>query len=317
MREESERRVKKRRPWVAGALSFLQPGLGHLHAGNPGAAILLYVCALLGLVLFGLVVVLSPIPEPFHVVTGIAVPIAVYLYAVTSSVRLARRQPADYRLRWYNRWYVYVLILLVVSLIPDTDIIKQFSFQAYKMAAGSMSPTIAKGDHVLVNRLAYGLQAPGDCRIDEDWLSWTCYTSTPLIEVGQPRFGDVIVFRYPEDEDKLFIKRIAGLPGDTIEIRDKVLHVNGQPVEDAAYTRRIDAKVYERSVNARDNFGPVVVPEEAYFTLGDNRDQSFDSRFWGFLRRDKIVGKVATIYWSFDETPRWERIGRRIHHLSE
>ncbi len=127
--------------------------------------------------------------------------------------------------------------------------------------------------------------------------------------------GDVIVFQYPEDESKDFLKRVVGLPGDTIEIKDKIVYINGALVDDKAYTKRVDPDTIKREINPRDNFGPVVVPGKSYFVLGDNRDQSLDSRFFGYVEASKIKGKVSVIYWSWDgkdSRVRWERIGRSI-----
>ena len=124
----------------------------------------------------------------------------------------------------------------------------------------------------------------------------TCYTSHPLISFGDPQRGDVIVFRFPEDEEKDFIKRIVGLPGDTIEVRNKIVFVNGKALDDKGYTQRVDPGIIHGSVNPRDNFGPVTVPDKSYFVMGDNRDQSLDSRFWGYVRwRKSEVKRFVSI----------------------
>jgi signal peptidase I len=130
-----------------------------------------------------------------------------------------------------------------------------------------------------------------------------------------PQRQDIIVFKYPEDETKDFMKRVIGMPGDVIEIRDKQVVLNGAPLDDRSYTQRVDPNVIDRGVNPRDNFGPVTVPQEVYFVLGDNRDQSLDSRFWGYVKLSKIKGKVSLIYWSWDtmnSRVRWERIGQTV-----
>jgi len=145
-----------------------------------------------------------------------------------------------------------------------------------------------------------------------------CYTSSTVVAFGKPQRGDIIVFRFPEDEEKDFIKRIVGGPGDTVQIRNKVVIVNGQPLDDKAFTQRIDPGIIDSTVNPRDNFGPVTVPEGSYFVMGDNRDQSLDSRFWGYVREEKIRGKAFRIYWSWSgqgnwtEWVRWERFGKAI-----
>ncbi len=125
--------------------------------------------------------------------------------------------------------------------------------------------------------MAGGLQVP------HGFPPVTCYTTKTIVSFGEPQRGDVIVFRYPEDEEKDFIKRIVGLPGDAIEVRNKVVYINGRSTDDRAYTQRVDPGTIDGSINPRDNFGPVTVPEESYFVMGDNRDQSLDSRFWGYV----------------------------------
>lgn len=213
------------------------------------------------------------------------------------------------------REYAEAIILAMLLAFA----IRVFVVQAFKIPSGSMIPTLLIGDHILVSKLSYGLQWPGDCKLRMSFPPITCYTSHAIISFGDPQRGDVIVFRYPEDEEKDFIKRIIGLPGDTIEIRNKIVYINGKPLEDQAYTQRVDPGTISGSINPRDNFGPVTVPQGAYFVMGDNRDQSLDSRFWGFVNAEKIRGKAFRIYWSWNghgdwkHWVRWERIGKAIH----
>ncbi|MBM4125070.1 MAG: signal peptidase I [Nitrospira sp.] len=210
----------------------------------------------------------------------------------------------------------YAEAIIVAMLLAFA--IRVFMVQAFKIPSGSMIPTLQIGDHILVSKLSYGIQWPADCKVRMTFPPVTCYTSRTLVSFGQPERGDVIVFRYPEDEEKDFIKRIVGLPGDQIEIRNKTVLVNGVPMDDRAYTQRIDPGVIDGMINPRDNFGPITVPEDAYFVMGDNRDQSLDSRFWGFVRTEKIKGKAFRIYWSWSgqgdwkQWVRWERLGQAI-----
>lgn len=196
--------------------------------------------------------------------------------------------------------------------------IRVFVVQAFKIPSGSMIPTLLIGDHILVSKLSYGFQWPADCKLQWNVPPVNCYTSTTVIEFGKPQRGDVIVFRFPEDEEKDFIKRIVGIPGDTVQLRNKVVFVNGQPLDDKAFTQRIDPGIIDSTINSRDNFGPVTVPEGSYFVMGDNRDQSLDSRFWGYVREEKIRGKAFRIYWSWSgqgnwtEWVRWERFAKGI-----
>ena len=153
-----------------------------------------------------------------------------------------------------------------------------------------MAPTLLKGDRFLIDKSIY--------------------------RVGKsPQRGDIIVFKYPEDETKDFIKRVIGMPGDIIEGRNKQVILNGAPLDDQSYTQRVDPAVIDGAVNPRDNFGPLTVPRGSYFVPGDNRDQSLDSRFWGYVEAGKINGKAVMISWSWDgenSRIRWDRIGKRI-----
>jgi signal peptidase I len=178
--------------------------------------------------------------------------------------------------------------------------IRSFVVQAFKIPSGSMIPTLLIGDHILVNKFVYGVRLP--------------YFGTEIVPVGKPRRGDVVVFIYPQDEDKDFIKRVVGVEGDTVEVRDKRLHVNGEPVADphAHFAEGEDG----RAVAPRDNYGPFQVPPGYIFVMGDNRDRSYDSRFWGPVALDKVKGKAFLIYWSWDgggRWARWERIGELIY----
>ena len=168
-----------------------------------------------------------------------------------------------------------------------------------------MIPTLAIGDHVLVNKFIYGIRIP--------------MTDRTLVVVRQPHRGDIIVFRYPEDESKDFIKRVVGEPGDVIEVRNKRLYLNGA-LPDEPYAVHRDPALLPAQLQPRDQFGPVTVPQSSYFVMGDNRDQSLDSRFWGFVKNSQIKGQAFLIYWSWKgmveggitQWVRWGRIGRVI-----
>lgn len=210
----------------------------------------------------------------------------------------------------------YAEAIIIAILLAFT--IRVFVVQAFKIPSGSMIPTLLIGDHILVSKLAYGLQWPTDCHFKLSFPPMTCYSSTMVMDFGTPQRGDIIVFRYPEDEEKDFIKRIIGLPGEEIRIHNKIVYINSQPLRDQDYTQRVDPGVIDGKINPRDNFGPITVPQDSYFVMGDNRDQSLDSRFWGFVKMDKIKGKAFLSYWSWNgqgqwtDWVRWERIGKVI-----
>lgn len=207
-----------------------------------------------------------------------------------------KRSEADTPSRKKSRLRENVEAIMIAILLAL--FIRTFIVQAFKIPSGSMKPTLKIGDHILVNKFTYGVDLP--------------FTDVTIIPGGRPERGDIIVFEYPVEPDKDFIKRVIGTPGDVVEIRDKTAYVNGEPV-DQGYTMHTEDYVIPAGKNARDNFGPVRVPENAYFVLGDNRDNSYDSRFWGFVEEETIKGKAFIIYWSWDSEqfwPRWSRLGQ-------
>jgi signal peptidase I len=195
------------------------------------------------------------------------------------------------------REYVEAILLAVVIAF----FIRTFVIQAYKIPSGSMKPTLLVGDHILVSKFNYGVKLP--------------FIRSTLIPVGTPKRGDILVFIYPEDRSKDFIKRVIGIPGDTIEIRDKKIFLSGKPMTDT-HGVHSDSLIIPGAVQPRDNFGPVKVPEGSLFVMGDNRDESYDSRFWGFVDMKDVLGKALIIYWSWNQEEygvRWSRIGTILH----
>jgi signal peptidase I len=188
-----------------------------------------------------------------------------------------------------------LLVALLLALF-----IRSFVAQAFKIPSGSMIPTLQIGDHILVSKLAYGLRLPYP--LEKMLFSWS-----------QPRRGDIVVFVYPKDRGKDFIKRVVAVEGDTIEVRHKQVYVNRKKIEDKhAYFAENSREV----PGPRDNFGPLAVPPHHIFVMGDNRDRSHDSRFWGLVNLDEVKGKAFVIYWSWDGRDRWvrwERIGDIIY----
>ncbi len=175
-------------------------------------------------------------------------------------------------------------------------VLTTFIVQAFKIPSGSMLETLQIGDHLLVNKFLYGLRNP----FNDDYI----------IRGVEPKAGDIIVFRYPKDRSLDYIKRIVGVPGDTLEMRNKVLYRNGVAVKEP-YTQHSQPLLM---LPERDNWGPITVPEDKFFALGDNRDDSSDSRFWGFLDRKDIRGKAWRIYWSANglSNIRLNRIGQLV-----
>ena len=184
--------------------------------------------------------------------------------------------------------------------------VRTFVVQAFKIPSGSMEPNLLIGDHLLVNKF---VSAPT--------LSTVEKTLLPIDDIHR---GDVIVFKHPKTPDRDLIKRTIGLPGETIELRDKRVYVNGKPLEEPYTQYLAPAGLNDLTEgDVRRNFGPLTVPAGHYFMMGDNRDNSEDSRYWGSLPRDHVKGKALFLYISFGEgegsvaNVRWARILRQIH----
>jgi signal peptidase I len=198
-----------------------------------------------------------------------------------------KNSPARKRPQAKSFWREYgeaLFIALILALI-----VRAFLVQAFSIPSGSMQPTLLVGDYLLVNRYSYGIRNP--------------FSNKVWIPVGQPQRGDVVVFIFPQDPSKDYIKRVIGVPGDRVQIINKKVYLNSQPYEtpQAVYddSMIIPAPTHPTE-SPRDNFGPVVVPQNSCFVMGDNRDHSYDSRFWGFVPLDALKGKALVIYFSWE-----------------
>jgi signal peptidase I len=197
-----------------------------------------------------------------------------------------------------SKFVEYAEAIIIAILIAF--FIRTFIVQAFKIPSGSMKPTLLIGDHILVNKFIYGVKIP--------------FIRKNMISISEPKRGDVIVFIYPEDRSKDFIKRVIGVGGDTIEIRNKKIFLNGLPFQDT-HGVYVDDFIIPGTIQPRDNFGPMTVPKGAVFAMGDNRDQSYDSRFWGVVDLKEVLGKAFIMYWSWnreEHNVRWSRLGRLV-----
>jgi signal peptidase I len=237
-------------------------------------------------------------------------------------VALRRVNRRGFRWRLIRDWGQSVVIALAIWLV-----LRAFFVEGYRIPTGSMERTLLVGDFLLVNKLAYGAELP--------------FTARRLPGLIQPHRGDIIVFRWPTDRRTHFIKRLVGMPGDTLAMRDGTLFVNGtaqvepyaihidsaiDPAEDEfQWQRRYivhGTAADEADHPSRNNWGPLVVPQQSYFVLGDNRDNSLDSRYWGFVPAVLIEGRPIFVYYSYapdtaGHVPlltrvRWHRIGERV-----
>ena len=172
------------------------------------------------------------------------------------------------------REYVETAVIALVAAV----LLRVFVVSAYRVNSASMEDSLLTGDYIFVNKLAYD------------------YGSNP-----QP--GDIIVFRYPNNPEKNYIKRIVALPEQTVQVADKVLYIDGEVAPIPVHSKHVDKRIIPGDLSFRDNFGPYRVPPGQYFVVGDNRDDSRDSRFWGCVPRENILGKAVFVYWSWEPDP--------------
>ena len=281
---------KPRKPWIAGLLTFFTIGLGHLYSGKAKKGIILYF---LGqgtmLAIFLPLIWLSPNILVF--LLAVVCGLGFLIFCILDAIRVSRRNKLTYELRKYNRWYVYVLVLAVNLCFIQPAVesaIKSDIVQAYRIPSGAMKPTLQIGDHILADKYIY--------------------------KKTEPKRGDIVIFPFPADPSKDFIKRVVAVDGETIEIIDKQISINGEIIEEP-FVIHTDSNIFRDKKRPRDNFGPAKVPDDSLFVMGDNRDHSYDSRFWGFVKKASVKGKAASIYWSWDKdssSVRWNRIGSKV-----
>ena len=202
--------------------------------------------------------------------------------------RIEAHAPMQEGVKSKVREYAEAIILALILAL----FIRTFVVQAFKIPSPSMVPTLLIGDHILVNKFLYGIKLP--------------LFDGKVMTIRDPKRGDVVVFRFPKDRKLDFIKRCMAVGGETVEIRDKQVFIDGQPVN-------TDQAIFVEKgsfIDGRDNYGPVTVPDGKIFVMGDNRDNSNDSRFWGFVDLNDVKGKALVIYWSWDKSRSWPRFGR-------
>jgi signal peptidase I len=215
---------------------------------------------------------------------------------------------AEYRKSTAREYFESICVAVILALFVRT-----FVVQAFKIPTGSMEPNLLIGDHLLVNKFNFAPTATG--------------LERTLLPIDPIRRGDIIVFKYPEEPDRDFIKRVIGLPGETLELKNKKVYINNMPL-DEPYVHYMfppgdEGQEVPPDFDVRVTYGPVTVPPDHYFMMGDNRDNSQDSRYWGFLPRDYVKGKALFVYFAFGEEQgglanlftsiRWNRIFHQIH----
>lgn len=191
-----------------------------------------------------------------------------------------------------------IIIALLLALF-----IRTFIIQAFKIPSGSMEKTLLIGDHILVSKFSYGTHIPNEI----PFINARLFDDIVLFS-SVPERGDIIVFKFPKDETRDFIKRVIGLPGDLLEVRRQKVYINNKLYEDP-HARHTESPA-DSPLVPRDDFGPILVPDGHVFVMGDNRENSQDSRYWGYLDINKIRGKALMIYWSWNQIESWVRFER-------
>ena len=299
----SSRSASPRRPWLAGLLSLTVPGLGQVYAGRAQRGLILAVTGALGMI--ALLYLSTIAPHRALRILALALMLAVLLYIVWDAVFVATRATIPFAPKRYNRWYVYVGLWVVVGFVLQPlarEAVLNHLARAFRISSRSMDPTLLPGDYLL---------------------------AAPFRAESAPRSAPVVVQR---PDGPAYVHRVVGLAGDTIEMRQKALYINGRLLEEG-YVRHIDTSedpsdprmLWQREYLAspvadyrptRDTWGPLVIPAGHYFELGDNRDNSYDSRYVGFIARPQIVMRPVWIYFSRDPVAgrtRWERFGAGVN----
>lgn len=217
-----------------------------------------------------------------------------------SIVRLKEEKMGNRKKRIVKEYVEPIIVAILIALF-----IRTFIVQAFKIPSSSMEPTLLVGDHLLVNKFIYGIKIP--------------FINTKYFQLKKPKRGDIVVFVYPKDRTKDFIKRVIATEGEKVEVLRNKIYINDRLIDDpwGHYDERGQSAKYLHSM---DRFGPVVVPKGSLFVLGDNRDNSQDSRFWGYVNVNEVKGKALIIYFSWNQYAqdllgkiRWVRFGKLIH----
>lgn len=280
---QNQKKPNKKSPWIAALLTFLTIGLGHFYIGTARRGILFFG---MSFVLSYLAILAGSVDQlPVTLIIIISTGIFLYTYAILDTLKLIRILP-DQPQKKYSKWYIYFILYLVNSIfftpLLSTTFVNTIG-KAYVVSDVSMNPTLLSGDHILVE------------------------TST----AGPLTRGDIIAFNSQSELNITYVKRIVGISGDKVQLIEGNLYLNDRIVqEDYLLKDELDPD------NNLLHFDPITVPAGAYFVLGDNRSNSFDSRSFGSLERDQINGTVKCFYWSWDSQNRkirWNRVGKNIH----
>lgn len=278
--EGGSRRWDRARRVIAFLVSLIQPGAGHFLLGNLPRG----VAWVLGLAVVGVALVFAMPVSPLTIAIGVIVVPLAYVASAVDTLRLTARR---------RSWKVVLIAWAVLTVgtlglvEPLQDYYRSRRARAFTIPSGAMEPILLVGDYILTDNSVY--------------------------RARDPQRGDIIVFKYPADERRNFVKRIIGMPGEEIHIRGRQVIVNGTPLVEP-YIKFADSALARASPQASCGYAygceATIVPPDSYFVMGDYRDNSLDSRYWGFVKREKITGKAFLIYWSWDGRRQWPRFDR-------
>ena len=281
---------KPRKKWIAVVLTLLTIGLGHIYSGELKKGVALFV--LQHIIMLLSFFALKAAPTLSCLILMCTIIFIYFIYCILSAYGAAKKNVRKYDLEKFNRWYFYLGLMILGLFIPQplsTDFVRDNVAQTFKIPAGSMKPTLLIGDMF--------------------------FAKTDLDSKTNLSRGDLIIFIYPEDRSKFFVKRVIGMGGETLSIQRKKVLINGKEINEP-YIINLDSRIIDPEISTRDNLKPIEIPNDSVFVMGDNRDNSYDSRFWGFVKKSDVIGKPAIIYWSWDKDVsiiRFERIGDAIN----
>ncbi len=271
---------KALKPWVAAILSFLLPGLGFLYCGKTRTSILIYLCLLLvGNVSFAMIIFCDF--KPFNIIIPAILSLMFYITVIVLSFKKAKaikKVIISNQHLIYHKWFFYIFLIIFFGYAALVAVPIWSRYEAFKIPSTGMEDTLLVGDLLFADMYAY--------------------------DDGLPNVNDVVVFIWPGNQQTIYLKRCVAIAGQTVELRDKILYVDGKIFPEKPMVKYTSAA----GDDVRTNFGPFIVPDDNFFAIGDNRDNSYDSRYWGAVHKDYIMGKAVRIYWS----PDFDRIGLKI-----
>lgn len=280
-----------RKPWLAAILNLLMPGLGQLYCGYLTRGIVLFIVTIIVMNIATAAFVFIEAP-PLNVIVMALIALSMGTFLIFNGYMTARKVHSEFTLRPFNKWYLYLILTIGWSFAATFFIPVFGNYKVYTIPSQNMENTLMVGDYI--------------------WADMNAYESK------NPEPSDIVIFLFPGDLQTKYIKRCVAVQGDTVLIENKKLFVNGLRFPDEEFTKYIDStkdglpKILPRregGKDSRDNFGPYLVPIDTYFMMGDSRDNSYDSRYYGAVHKDLILGKLVRIYWSYD----FGRIGISPH----